>query len=161
MLLERLPLQRTADPLADGGGIGQDLLHPVVRLELLAMHDADGGELAGKFHVIARGRLVLDVLVDHLEEAEIAGRDRVERFPATVDELHFGDLRLAGELDPALEGLGDGRPEAAGHIGIDLQVLLDVIDSRLGVVAILDEGPHGVENRVGLGMRDEIAVLGQ
>ena len=73
------PLQRPAGRVADRGGVGQDLLHPLVRRELLALDDADRGELAGELHVVAGRRLVLDVGVDHLEEAVVARRDGVER----------------------------------------------------------------------------------
>ena len=69
MRLGEAPVQRAAGGVADGGGVGEDLLHPLVGLERLALDDADGGELAGKLDVVAGGRLVLHVLVDHLEEA--------------------------------------------------------------------------------------------
>ena len=40
-----------AGGLADGRGVGEDLAHPLVRLERLALDDADRGELAARSRV--------------------------------------------------------------------------------------------------------------
>ena len=40
-------IQRAADRLSDLGGVRENCLHPRVRLERLAVHDADRGKLAG------------------------------------------------------------------------------------------------------------------
>ena len=72
------PVQHAARGAADCGGVGEDLLHPRVGLERLAVLDANGSQLSGEFHVVTGGRFLLHVFVDHFEEAEVAGRNRVE-----------------------------------------------------------------------------------
>jgi hypothetical protein len=81
--------------------------------------------------------------------------------PAGLDELGLGDLRLAGKLHLALQRLGDAGAVAARRVGIDLQIFLDVVDGRLRIVTVLQEGPHGIENPVGLRVGDEVAAFGQ
>ena len=51
-------------------------------------------------------------------------------------------------------------PKPAGRIGVDLEVLLDQLDSGLRIV-IDEERPGGVKHTIGLGMRDKEATLGQ
>ena len=160
MPLEGAPVQHPACGLADGGRVGEDPLHPLVRREILALDDADGGELTGEFRVVARRRLILDVLVDHFEEAEIARRDRVVRLAAALDEGRLRNRRLTGQLHAALERRRDAGAERPRRIGVDLQVRLDVVDGGFRIV--VDEvGPRRVQHVVGLGVRDEIAALRQ
>ena len=63
--------------IADGHGFGEDLLHPLVGREGLALFDADGGELSQHFRMIGFVRLVLDDVVHFLVEMEIIGMDGV------------------------------------------------------------------------------------
>ena len=152
------PVEHPAGRLADGGGVGEDPLHPLVGGELLALDDADGGELAGKLHVIAGGGLGLHVLVDPLVEAEIAGRDGVERHVARFDELRLGDRRVFPKANRPCQRLGDARPVSARRVGVDLHVRLDVLDRRLGI-AVHQVGARGVEDPVRLRMGDEVAAF--
>ena len=62
------PVQHPTGGVAEFGRVGEDLLRVGIRLEGLALDDADSGQLAGEFDVVAGGRLLLHVLVDHLEE---------------------------------------------------------------------------------------------
>ena len=41
---------------------------PDVRVERLALHDADGGQLPCELRIVRIGRLLLYIRVDHLEE---------------------------------------------------------------------------------------------
>ena len=160
MRLGEAPLQRPPGGVADRGGVGQDRLHPLVRRERLAVHDADRRELAGELDVVAGRRLGLDVGVDHLEEAGVARRDGVEGEAGALDELRLRDLRLARQPHRAGQRLGDAGAVAARHVGVDLQVRLHVLDRRLRVV-VDQVGARGIEDVVGLRMRDEVAALGQ
>ena len=123
-----------AGGISDGGRVGEYLLHPVVRLEFLALHDADGRQLSGKLRIVGIGRLVLNIGVDHLEERVVAWRDRVERFPARLHELGLGNLRVGFEPDLAFKRRRDARANASRRVGIDLHRLLDVLDGRLRIV---------------------------
>ena len=78
--------ERAGEP---GGGIRrlvEDLAAVVVGLEGAAVHDADGGELAGAFGVERVRGLLLDDRVDLLEEGEVVAVDAVERRLREVDE---------------------------------------------------------------------------
>ena len=154
------PVQRPAGRLPDRRGIGQDLLHPLVRIERLAVDDADRGEFAGQLDVIAGGGLRLDVLVDHLEETVVAGRDGVEGQARRLDEPGRGDLGLGCDAHAAVERVGDARPVAAGPVGIDLHRPLDVLDRGRGIV-VHQVRPRGIEREIGLRMGNEIAAVGQ
>ena len=69
----------------------------------------------------------------------------------------FGSAR---QPHRAGQRLGDAGAVAARDVGVDLQVGLDVLDRGLRVV-VHEVGARGVEDVVGLRMRDEVAALGQ
>src|SRR5215207_955737 len=73
--------------------------------------------------------------VQHLVEAEVARRDGVERLATTVDEPDCRRWHGAPRLHLAVEDLSDAGPDSARDIWVDLQRLLDQLDSGLGVVA--------------------------
>ena len=77
-----------------------------------------------------------------------------------LDELRLRDLRLARQPHRAGQRLGDAGAVGARRVGVDLQVRLDVLDRGLGIV-VHEVGARGVEDVVGLRMRDEVAALGQ
>jgi hypothetical protein len=67
-----------AGGVAHGGGVSENLLHPRVRIEGLALHDTDGRQLAEKFGIKRGGRLHLHELVDHLEIGKVIWGNGVE-----------------------------------------------------------------------------------
>ena len=79
---------RAGGGVADGDGVGQDLLHPLVGRERLALADADAGRQAAQFRVDEVDRLLLDDVIELLVELEVVGVDGVERHLRAVDELH-------------------------------------------------------------------------
>ena len=82
---------------SDGRRVGQDLLHPCIRIERLALHDADGGERPHDLRIEGVRRLLLHQLVDHLEVAEVVRRNGVHHLAGAFGELH----RLLGCKRPS------------------------------------------------------------
>ena len=110
--------------------------------------------------IVGVGRLVLDVGVDHLEERVVAWRDRIERLAARLHELGLGNRRVGFEPDLAFERRRDARADASRRVGIDLHVLLDVLDGRLRIV-VYKERARCIEDPVRLRPRDVKAALGK
>jgi hypothetical protein len=98
---------------ADGRGFGEDLLHPRVGLERLALFDADRGEQTQRLGIHRRIRLLLYDCVDVLVEGEIDRANGVQVLARQVDEVHLRRIRCLCQ-------------------GIDAQVLLDARDGSLG-----------------------------
>ncbi|MCY1508156.1 hypothetical protein D9M68_424570 [compost metagenome] len=128
------PVQHTAGRVSHRCCIGQNLLHPVVRVEFLALDDTDGCQLACKFRIVGIGRLGLNIGVDHLEERIVAWGDRIERLAARLEELGFRNRRIHFKPYFAFERRCDARADTARRVGIDLHILLDVLDGRLRIV---------------------------
>jgi hypothetical protein len=75
--MARTPVQGSACGRSDGCRIGQDLLHPRIWIEWLALHDAYRGQRPHNLRIEGVRRLLLNQIVDHLEVAEVVGRDGV------------------------------------------------------------------------------------
>ena len=76
----------------------QDLFHPRVGIERLALDDADGGKETQRGRIASVGRLFLDDLVQQIPESVVAGGDEVGRHAGAIDELHRGRIGRIGEL---------------------------------------------------------------
>ena len=110
--------------VADRHRVREDLLQPIIGVELLALHDPDRAELSCQFGVEPAVGLLLDDLVHHVEEADVVGHDRVvARQARHVLELHLRRVVLLGQW-------------------VHLEVLLDVVRCLLDVVGILHVAPH-------------------
>ena len=95
--------------VADRHRVREDLLQPIIGVELLALHDPDRAELSCQFGVEPTIGLLLDDLVHHVEEADVVGHDRVvARQARHVLELHLRRVVLLGQW-------------------VHLEVLLDVV----------------------------------
>src|SRR5271167_942061 len=70
---------RSRSCVADGYGVGQDLLHALVRGERLALLNSNRQELAHQFGTLAVGWLFLNQCVGVFVEAVIVGANGVER----------------------------------------------------------------------------------
>src|SRR5882724_879971 len=81
------PVQYASSGISDRRCVGEDFLHSRIGRKRFALHDTDRRQLSRKFCVVRVCRLLLDVGVDHLEERIVAWRNRVERFPAGLNEL--------------------------------------------------------------------------
>ena len=64
--------------VADGSGIGEDALHPLVGGKRLVLADADGGEQAAGFWVDRVERLFLDNGCHVLKKRSVGGGDGAE-----------------------------------------------------------------------------------
>ena len=84
----RTPVEGSARGRSDGRRIGQDLLHPRIGVERLALHDPDGGERPHYLRIEGLCRLLLDDIVDHFEVAEVIGRNGVHHLACAFGELH-------------------------------------------------------------------------
>ena len=80
--------------------------------------------------------------------------------PVASTNLVSGTGGFGGEPDLAFQRGRDARAVAAGRVGVDLQVLLDVLDGGLGIV-VGQKRAGGVEHVVRLRVGDEEAALGQ
>ena len=125
--------------LATRERFGQDLLHPRVGRERLALDDADGGQRSHQLGVERGGRFLLHDLVEHLVVAVVVRRNGVDHLAAAFVE--HGRRRRRDPAQPGLAGqeLGDGRADAAGFVGIDLGELPDRFGRRLRIVLVLQE----------------------
>ena len=78
--------------MADLGGSGQDVPHPLVRFEWSPSSDTQFGELAIEGPVLVERRLIVQQVVQHFPELDVGlPRDRCE----------VGTIEL-GEVDPRL-----------------------------------------------------------
>ena len=99
----------------DIGSLAQDHLHPGVGLEGLAFLDANGGQQAEEFRVLAFGWLCLDDLVDFLEDPVVHAMNGVVEHAGDIDELDLWRvvrLRQRVDREDRLGGF-DGRSGAA------------------------------------------------
>lgn len=74
------------DRIAHGGCLGQDLPHPRVRLEGLALDDPDRGEFAGNLGIECLGGLVAHQVTRELVERTVVGIDGVHGETGSLDE---------------------------------------------------------------------------
>ena len=72
--------------VADRHGVFEDLAHPLVGLERLALDDPDGREQAHRLGVTGPGGFLLHQRVDGLPVAEVVRRDGVDRHAGPLDE---------------------------------------------------------------------------
>ena len=126
-----------AAALRDGDGIGEDLLHPGIRREGLALFDADRGKQAAGFRIEHVERLLLDDFVEVLIEAVVVGMDGVEGLARAADEFQLRRVVLFRER-------------------IDAEVLLHVLSGD--IKALGDGGAHEDPDVVGSGLDHEIAI---
>ena len=82
--------ERAGGGVTDRRRLGEDLLHPRVRREALALLDTDGGEQAQGLRIDGLVRLFLHDRVDFLEEGEVHRVDRVENSPETLTNVVAG-----------------------------------------------------------------------
>lgn len=96
------PVQRPPGGIANGGGVGEDLPHPLVRLEWPALDEADGGKLPGEFQIVAVRRLRLHAGVDHLENEMSLGGMVLNDVPLPPTNLVSGTGGLpASRTEPS------------------------------------------------------------
>ena len=133
--------------IGDRERLGQDLLHPRIRREGLALDDADGGDRSHQLGVERRGRFLLHDLVEHLVETEVVRRNGVHHLAAAFVEHGRRWRSWAGEFGLAGQELGDAGADAAGFVGIDLGGLPDQLDHRLRIV-VLHERATEITTRV-------------
>ena len=81
--------------LAHRRGFGEDLLHPRVGRERLALLDADGGQQAQCLRIDRVGGFLLHDLVDFLEERAVHRVNRVEGLPETLTKFVAAGSRPA------------------------------------------------------------------
>ena len=134
-------LTRAGGRVADGDGVGEDLGHPLVGRERLALADADRGGEAAQLGVDEVDRLLLDDVIELLVELEIVGVDRVERHLRPVDELHLRRVARLAER-------------------IDLDALAEHLRSRVRL-AVHEEAAKSQEVHIRWRLRDEIAAFRQ
>lgn len=67
--------------------VGRSLLHPGVGLEGLSLDDANCGQLPHNLWIERLCRFLLHQVIDHLEIAEVVGRDRIHRLAGALCEL--------------------------------------------------------------------------
>ena len=77
--------------------LGQQLLHPGVRGEGLALLDADGREESAQLGIEHLDRLAIDDGVEFFEEMVVIGMYGVEFLLGAADELHRRRIRRLGE----------------------------------------------------------------
>ena len=80
--------------------------------------------------------------------------------PVPSTNLVSGTCGSGGQPYRPGQRLGDAGAVAARRVGVDLQVGLDVVDGWLRVV-VHQVCARGIEDVVGLRVRDEVAALGQ
>ena len=76
------------------GSLGEDLLHPRIGLEGLALTDADGCQLTENFRILTIAGLALDDAVDFIKEVSVHRMDGVEWLARDVDEGHLRRIVL-------------------------------------------------------------------
>ena len=142
--------------------LGEDLLHPRIGREGLALDDADGGQGPHEFRVERRGRLLLHDLVEHFVEAEVVGRNRCcNALPLPSWNTVGGGGRDSAEPGLAAQELGDARAETAGFVGINLGRLPDQLDRGLRIVLLQKQRARAHTTRVVRDAGDEEPALWQ
>jgi hypothetical protein len=65
--------------VTDRDGLGKNFLHPLIRRELPALHNADAGRQPAQFRVEKTDRLLLNHVIQFLVELEVVRVNLVER----------------------------------------------------------------------------------
>jgi len=128
--------------------LGQDLLHPRIGFELLALLDANRGRQSAQFRFEQPDRLLVEDMSQLFIKCEGIRMDRVEGLVGTADEFHLWRVFRLGQridLQAALEGVDrhiglsidheaaqDQPVRVAGRLG-DEDLLLLAGDLHLGL----------------------------
>ena len=152
LVVARVPDDGARGGVAERDPVGEDLLHPLVRIELLALLDPDGGEETAGLGVKHLERLVLDDLVEVVVELAVVRVDGVECLPGSAHPLH---LRLIGELRERID-LDVVRHE--GGRGLDVPVLHRRAQEDPDAVGLRTVDGEAIGNRAVISGR-EIEIL--
>ena len=155
--LARTPVQGPTRGGADGCGLRENLLHPRIGIERLALHDADGRQRTHDLRVERVHRLLLHQRIDHLEVTEVVWRNRHECLAAALEKLLFRWRSGASGPDLAGQEFADARAVAAGRVGIELGGF-DQRGRRLRIVVLQKRAGENQHAR-GAGAGDEVTAF--
>src|SRR5208337_1330037 len=142
----RAPVQGASCGRPDRRSIGEDLFHPRIGVEWLALHNADGRKRTQDFGAERIGRLALYDLVHHFEIAVVAGRNRIHHLAGAFDKFRRGlrsqecpvqlAVGRAQQRRLAVQSGGDAGAVSTRLIRVDLHCLLDKLNRRLWAVVL-------------------------
>ena len=160
LLRARRERHRAGGGVADHDGVLEDLAHPLVGRERLAVDDPDRGEQAEQLGVAGSGRFLLHQLVDQLPEPEVVREERVDRHAGRLDELRLGRGDRAAPTELSGEERRDRRAVRARHVRGTRKPSRIACDRDLRIV-VDHERPADEGHSCRAGVEDVVAAVGQ